>query len=105
MKKMLLLAKLNLVAILSSLPVAAGSSKYVFSADRQLRPITDCLAIDNYSLSAIVISMDCQKSLISNIILCSQGRMVGVYPTIKECQEARDSLVATNGEHPFSTDH
>jgi len=85
-------------------PIMAEAPIYAFSADGKNRPITGCLELDNHSLSAVILSMNCKKSVVPNIILCSQERVVQFYPSLKECQKAHDSLAALYGEHRLATD-
>ena len=82
----------------------AEEPMYAFSADGQNRPITGCLELDNNSLSAVILSMNCKKSMYSHILLCSQERVVQFYASSKECQKVHDSLVALFGEHSLATD-
>ena len=74
---------------------------YAFSADRETRPITGCLELDSYALNAVILS---KKSVVSNIYLCSQERVVQFYASMRECQEVHDSFVTLYGEHTLATD-
>ena len=93
-----------LIIFLFSSPTMAEEPMYAFSLDGQFRPITGCLDINNHSLNAVIISMNCKKSITPHIFLCSQGRMVQYYSSSKECQEAHDELKALFGEHTLATD-
>jgi hypothetical protein len=86
------------------LPVAAESLMYAFSVDSQNRPITGCLEIDSHSLSSIIISMNCKKTAVPHIYICSQDRLVQYYKTQKNCQNARDELSKLHGEHTLAAD-
>lgn len=103
MKTTHIVAALLIILSLSS-PIMAGESMYAFSLDGQNRPITGCLEIDNHSLSAAILSMNCKKSITPNIFLCSQKRMVQHYSSSKDCQKAHDDLKALFGEHTLATD-
>ena len=85
-------------------PVLAEESMYAFSLDGKNRPITGCLEIDNTSLSAVIMSMNCKKSITPHILLCNQGRMVQFYSSFKECSRDHDELKSLFGEHSLSTD-
>ena len=92
--------------LLGSQNLYAGtqSPMYAFSVDSQNRPITGCLEIDSHSLSSIIISMNCKKTAVPHIYICSQGRLVQYYKTQKDCQAARDDLSKLHGEHTLATD-
>lgn len=98
--------KMKLIQIIIALLITFSISSYTmaeepmyaFSADGKNRPITGCLEIGNRSLSAIILSMNCKKSVVPNILLCSQERVVQYYTSSNECQKAHDSLVILNGK-------
>ena len=77
---------------------------YAFSADSENRPISGCLELDSHALNAVILSMKCKKSVVSNIYLCSEKRVVQFYPSMLECQEVYDSFVKLYGEHTLATD-
>lgn len=102
--KQLTVVGIILFLYLLVIPVAAESPMFAFSVDSQNRPITGCLEIDSYSLSSIIISMNCKKTAVPHIYICSQDRLVQYYKTQKDCQTARDELSKLHGEHTLATD-
>jgi len=103
MKSIQILVALSIIFSLSS-PTMAEEPMYAFSADGKNRPITGCLEIGNHSLNAIILSMNCKKSIVPNIFLCSQKRVVQYYTSSKVCRKAHDNLVILSGEHSLATD-
>src|SRR4030067_195532 len=102
--KYLIIVGIILFSHLLVTAVAAESPKFAFSVDSKNRPITGCLEIDSHSLSSIIISMNCKKTAVSHIYICSQERLVQYYKTQKDCQTARDELSTLHGEHTLATD-
>jgi len=102
--KHLIIVGIILFSCLLVIPVAAESPMFAFSVDSQNRPITGCLEIDSHALSSIIISMNCKKTAVPHIYICSQERLVQYYKTQKDCQKARDELSALHGEHTLATD-
>jgi hypothetical protein len=92
---------LFLFVILSS---CNTSNKYVFSSDRSDRPITGCLQMGSDGFFAAAIAMNCQKSLIENIMLCSNGRTLSYYKDKNECEKANLELKKTFGIYSLKSD-
>ena len=102
--KHLIIVSIILFSCLLVIPVAAESPMFAFSVDSQNRPITGCLEIDSHALSSIIISMNCKKTVVPHIYICSQERLVQYYKTQKDCQKAKDELSTLHGEHTLATD-
>lgn len=81
-----------------------ATDMWTFSIDKANRPIVGCLKINHKDLSTLWISMNCQKSIVQNIYLCSQGRAVQVFEEKKECESSRESMFKLHGLYTLETD-
>jgi hypothetical protein len=77
---------------------------YVLSLDEKDRPICDCLETNSDGLAAIWVSMNCKKSVVDNIYLCSEERALHVFKKKDECEKALALFTKANGKHTLADD-
>jgi hypothetical protein len=98
------LQKLSLILLIFSVSSCNGDKRYVFSADKNERPITGCLEMGVDGFFAAAIAMNCQKSVIENIMLCSNGRTLSYYHEKTECDKVNSEFKEKFGSYSLSTD-
>ncbi len=81
-----------------------GNHQYVFSSDRKDRPITECLEMGSDGFFSAAVAMNCQKSVVDNILLCSHGRTLSSYPDKVACEKANGELRTKFGVYSLATD-
>lgn len=83
---------------------AWAKDRWVYSLDGANRPITGCLKLDESGYGAVIMAMNCKKTVVPTMHLCSEGRMVHWYENEAECEKAHMEFVKLYGEHTLATD-
>src|SRR4051812_30018433 len=55
------------------------NKRWALTLDKRNRPIVDCISLTADAFFAAAIAMNCRKSIIDHMFLCSQGRMLNHY--------------------------
>jgi hypothetical protein len=80
------------------------NKRWALSLDKSNRPITDCLQLNSDGFFAAAIAMNCQKSVVENMFLCSQGRMLNHYDKKDECDATYKQFKRDHGEYTLKSD-
>lgn len=78
--------------------------KYLLHLDKKDRPITGCLFVSKDAISALWISMKCQKSAMAGIQLCTEGRMLQEFDAKEDCQRQFETALSTSGPYSLKSD-
>lgn len=81
------------------------TKRWVISTDSKDRPVTGCLSMSADGYFAAAIAMNCQKSVIQNILLCSQKRTLQYFESEPECNKVETAFKDRNGSYSLSTDN
>jgi hypothetical protein len=100
---------MNLMLIIMLVQALLSSScndkrRHVFSSDRKNRPITECLEMGTEGFFGAAVAMNCQKSVVDNIFLCSHARTLSYYPDKSSCEKALNEMRTTFGVYSLATD-
>ena len=77
---------------------------WVLSISGDSKPITGCLSMDEIGVSSIIISMNCQKTGVAEILLCSQNRLVQSFKSKTECEDNFKAILKANGKYQLADD-
>ena len=78
--------------------------RWVFSTDRKDRPITSCIKMGKDGFFGAAMAMNCQKSIIEHIKICSLGRTLQYFYEEKKCLEVNEGHQTLNGAYSLATD-
>ncbi len=95
---------LLLALFISTVSCTKNNQRYVFSSDRKNRPITECLEMGTEGFFGAAVAMNCQKSVVDNILLCSHARTLSYYPDKSSCEKAFNEMRTTFGVYSLATD-
>lgn len=93
-----------IIAFAISMSACNKGGKWVLHFDRSERVITDCMYISADSVASLWIAMKCQNSIMADIKLCTQGRMLQAFSSKDDCVAASNTSVKIKGKYTLESD-
>lgn len=86
----------------------AEPTVWAFTTDYKERTIIGCMEMNGSGLAAVMIAMNCRKSVMQGMSLCSQQRSLHIAPSEAACEklhEAFDRATELLKEAPYKLDN